>query len=119
MSSRDIAESLRRLKRLDSASRSRILGDARRGKVGDDADEASLLAAASHHELIVNRWTIGLTALLAALNVVSSAVVDDRVIRSVNLVVVALAMVATLVFALRARRFSRTERLNLERIGQL
>jgi hypothetical protein len=58
----------RLLRRMELPARARLSANVRAGKVGDDADEAALLAAMAQRELRLARWTMVLMGLLAGMN---------------------------------------------------
>jgi hypothetical protein len=108
-------EFARLYRHMDLASRARLSREVRAGKVSDDVDEAALLSAMAHRELRATRWSIGLAAALAGLNVVSAATTDFS-IPWLDLAVAAGALVAIIVLFVRAGPLRVTERLNRERV---
>jgi hypothetical protein len=106
-------EFARLLRRMDLPGRARLSQKVRAGKVGEDADEAALLAAMAGRELRGTRWAMVLAGVLAGLNLLSAFLSEDT-IRWTSLAVVVVALLSIFVFFRRTRPLIRTMRLNRE-----
>jgi len=106
-------EFARLLRRMDLPARARLSQKVRAGKVGEDTDEAALLAAMAGRELRGTRWAMVLAGVLAGLNLLSAFLSEDA-IRWTSLAVVVVALLSILVFFRRTRPLVRTMRRNRE-----
>jgi hypothetical protein len=104
----------RLFRQMDLPARARLDQKMRAGKIGDDAEEATLLAGAAQRELRGAGWTMVLLGLLAGLNLFTAFVIESAV-RWTSVAVVIVAMIAVPVLYVRSRPLVRTLRLNRER----
>jgi hypothetical protein len=110
----DSKEFARLFRGMDLPTRARLSRDARRGKVGENPEEAALLAATAQRELRLTRWTMVLMGALGSLNIIT-ALVTDSIVRWTSLGAAVLALIGIFVVLARARPLSRNEALNRER----
>jgi hypothetical protein len=79
---------------MDLVTRSRLERLVRRGQQGSDPDEAALLVALSERALRQLRWIVALSALLAALSLLSAALTTEPAVYWTSLGVVAVTVIA-------------------------
>jgi hypothetical protein len=81
-------------RKMDLVTKSRLERLVWRGQQGSDPDEAALLVALSERALRQLRWIVALSALVAALSLLSAALSEEPVFRWTSLAVVAAAAIA-------------------------